>query len=196
MTDQRPDLHRKVLAKEISANAAAVVAGFRKPTQTVPIDTPECGSIRRMGRTDQVCSLCSAPESVRDYVEAQVRARRKLRDLEREVAFSKSVISKHMRTHVPKREAFRHNAIKKINMSGRRTIIEWPEVPGFARHIFTLQSELDDDGRSIERPRGTVIEILEKDLRESDVIIRVSFEEPLPARIEHEPEQNNDTPAL
>jgi len=151
-----------------------------------------------MGRTDQVCSLCAAPESVRDYVEAQVRARRKLRDLEEETAFSKSVISKHMRTHVPKREALKHRAIRKINLAERRLIVEWPEIPGFARHIYTLQAEHDDGGRPIERPRGTgVIEILEKDLRANDVLMRVSFEEPLPARIvEPTPEQNADTPAL
>jgi hypothetical protein len=38
---QRPDLHAKVLANEISANAAMIEAGFRVKTITVPIDTAE-----------------------------------------------------------------------------------------------------------------------------------------------------------
>jgi hypothetical protein len=35
---QRPDLHEKVQAKELSPNAAMVEAGFRKPSITLPID--------------------------------------------------------------------------------------------------------------------------------------------------------------
>jgi hypothetical protein len=61
-----------------------------------------------MGNTSQRCSLCSAPEGVRVYVESQVKAHRKLRDLEREVSFSKSTISKHMRRCIPKAQAHEH----------------------------------------------------------------------------------------
>jgi hypothetical protein len=37
----RPDLAARVDAGELSAHAAAVEAGFRRPTRTVPIHTPE-----------------------------------------------------------------------------------------------------------------------------------------------------------
>ena len=37
----RPDLLARVLAGELSANAAAIEAGFRKPKATIPVDTPE-----------------------------------------------------------------------------------------------------------------------------------------------------------
>lgn len=36
----RPDLHAKVLAGELSANAAAIEAGFRKKMLSVPVDMP------------------------------------------------------------------------------------------------------------------------------------------------------------
>lgn len=37
----RPDLHAKVLAKELTPHRAMVEAGFRHPTVTVPTDDPE-----------------------------------------------------------------------------------------------------------------------------------------------------------
>lgn len=37
----RPDLHAEVLAERISAHAAMVIAGFRRKTQTVRMDSPE-----------------------------------------------------------------------------------------------------------------------------------------------------------
>lgn len=37
----RPDLHAQVLAGELSAHRAMVTAGFRRPTFTVPADSPE-----------------------------------------------------------------------------------------------------------------------------------------------------------
>jgi hypothetical protein len=37
----RPDLHAQVVAGELSAHRAAVVAGFRRPTVTVPVSDPE-----------------------------------------------------------------------------------------------------------------------------------------------------------
>jgi hypothetical protein len=35
-----PDLAKMVIDGDISANAAAIQAGFRRPTKTIPIDTP------------------------------------------------------------------------------------------------------------------------------------------------------------
>lgn len=37
----RPDLHAKVLAKELSPHAAMVEAGFRRKTVSVPVDDPD-----------------------------------------------------------------------------------------------------------------------------------------------------------
>jgi hypothetical protein len=45
----RPDLHAQVLAGELSAHAAALQAGFRRQTATVPVDTPEA-AIRALSR--------------------------------------------------------------------------------------------------------------------------------------------------
>jgi hypothetical protein len=36
-----PELAERVVNGELSANAAAIQAGFRKPTKTIPIDSPE-----------------------------------------------------------------------------------------------------------------------------------------------------------
>jgi hypothetical protein len=38
---QRPDLHARVLAGELSAHRAAIEAGFRQPTISVPVDSVE-----------------------------------------------------------------------------------------------------------------------------------------------------------
>ena len=34
------ELHRRVIDGELTANAAAIEAGFRKPMKTIPVDTP------------------------------------------------------------------------------------------------------------------------------------------------------------
>lgn len=49
LRDQRPDLHAEVLAGRLTANAAAIQAGFRKRTFTVRLDSPEsiANSLRR-----------------------------------------------------------------------------------------------------------------------------------------------------
>jgi hypothetical protein len=38
LRDQRPELHARVLARELSPNAAMIEAGFRKPKVQVPLD--------------------------------------------------------------------------------------------------------------------------------------------------------------
>jgi hypothetical protein len=53
--DQYPELYRRVLDGVMSANAAAIQAGFRKPTASVPIDSAENAIdalLRRFGRDD------------------------------------------------------------------------------------------------------------------------------------------------
>ena len=37
----RPDLYERVIEGELSANAAAIEAGFRRRTATIPVDSPE-----------------------------------------------------------------------------------------------------------------------------------------------------------
>lgn len=41
LAGQHPDLFEQVKAGKLSPNAAAIQAGFRKPTRTIPVDTPE-----------------------------------------------------------------------------------------------------------------------------------------------------------
>lgn len=55
----RPDLHAEVLAGNLSAHAAAVEAGFRRRTITVPVDSPEsaASSLRRNLTPEQLSTL-------------------------------------------------------------------------------------------------------------------------------------------
>lgn len=55
---ERPDLYRKVLAKELSPNAAAIKAGFRERTFVVPLDPKRAAiAIRRHFNKKQVEEL-------------------------------------------------------------------------------------------------------------------------------------------
>jgi hypothetical protein len=58
----RPDLHARVLAGELSANAAAVEAGFRRPTATVPVDSVEhaVGALARRFTRDELRAAIEA----------------------------------------------------------------------------------------------------------------------------------------
>ncbi len=58
----RPDLHERVLARELSAHAAAVEAGFRPRTATIPIDDPAAiaRALRRRLGPEQVAALIAA----------------------------------------------------------------------------------------------------------------------------------------
>lgn len=58
---QRPDLAKQVTDGELSANAAAIEAGFRKPTATVPIDTVEA-AIRALARRFPIQDIAAAVE--------------------------------------------------------------------------------------------------------------------------------------
>lgn len=55
----RPDLHAEVLAGNLSAHAAAVQAGFRRRTITVPVDSPEsiAATLRRQLDAEQLSTL-------------------------------------------------------------------------------------------------------------------------------------------
>lgn len=60
---QRPDLYERVKAKQLSANAAAIEAGFRKRTASIPVDTPEAAVqalLRRFTRSQLVEALGAA----------------------------------------------------------------------------------------------------------------------------------------
>ncbi len=51
LRSQRPDLHEKVLAGEISAHGAMVEAGFRPRTATVPVTVD--GALKLLGKLNQ-----------------------------------------------------------------------------------------------------------------------------------------------
>lgn len=55
----RPDLHAEVLAGRLTAHAAAVQAGFRRRTITVPVDSPEsaAATLRRQLDPEQLSTL-------------------------------------------------------------------------------------------------------------------------------------------
>ena len=58
----RPDLYDRVLARELSANAAAIEAGFRKPTASVPVDSAEhaIGALLRRFKRDELIDALEA----------------------------------------------------------------------------------------------------------------------------------------
>jgi hypothetical protein len=54
----RPDLHAKVLSRELSAHAAMIEAGFRKPAVTLPLDVEAASrTIVRHFQKDQLVAL-------------------------------------------------------------------------------------------------------------------------------------------
>lgn len=54
----RPDLHTRILAHEISVNAAMVEAGFRPKTLTIPVDPERAAlAIKRQFDRDQISQL-------------------------------------------------------------------------------------------------------------------------------------------
>jgi hypothetical protein len=59
---ERPDLLKRVDAGELSANAAAIEAGFRKPKATIPVDTPDAaiGALLRRFSHDELDSALRA----------------------------------------------------------------------------------------------------------------------------------------
>lgn len=58
LTKSRPDLHHRVLAHEISVNAAMVEAGFRPKTITIPVDPGRAArAIKRQFTQEQVEEL-------------------------------------------------------------------------------------------------------------------------------------------
>jgi len=61
--DNQPDLAEKVIAGELSANAAAIEAGFRKPTLTVPADPDAAVAalIRKFGRAAVLAAIQRVP---------------------------------------------------------------------------------------------------------------------------------------
>lgn len=61
----RPDLHQQVVVGKLTSNAAAIQAGFRKPTATVPIDSVDSAVralLRRFPSTDIRAALDRAED--------------------------------------------------------------------------------------------------------------------------------------
>lgn len=58
LRNDRPDLHARVLARELSPHGAMVEAGFRPKTATVPLEVPDLArAIRRRLTPDQIAEL-------------------------------------------------------------------------------------------------------------------------------------------
>ena len=59
----RPDLAERVIAGDLSASAAAIEAGFRRPMKSIPIDSPESAVkalLRVFDRADLLAALLDA----------------------------------------------------------------------------------------------------------------------------------------
>jgi hypothetical protein len=121
------------------------------------------------------CCIVGENLQTMEYIESQIRARRKLRDLAAEIGIGKSSLSRHMRDCVRRREAVKHSRERKINLVNCRVITAWPEEGGFK---FTLQAEFDSHGGPVENnSTNEVVEIPATELRESDVIVNVSYQQ-------------------
>jgi hypothetical protein len=61
LATERPDLYERVKSGDMSAHAAAIVAGFRRPSMTVPTDVPGLArALRRRLSTDDLATLIVA----------------------------------------------------------------------------------------------------------------------------------------
>lgn len=68
----RPDLHADVLAERLSAHAAMVIAGFRRKTQTVRMDSPESAAetLRKHMAPEQLRALVKLLAEIADERDA------------------------------------------------------------------------------------------------------------------------------
>jgi hypothetical protein len=64
LKEQRPDLYDEVISGELTAHAAAIAAGFRKPTKSIPVDSPE-SAIRALLRVFPTEELAAAFDACR-----------------------------------------------------------------------------------------------------------------------------------
>jgi hypothetical protein len=84
-----------------------------------------------MGRSDQRCSICSAPETIRAMVNAELAKepgkRLTLRQLEKISHFSKSALSKHSRRCLFRKALLDHRA--NFFSRGDRIHVHWPNDP-------------------------------------------------------------------
>jgi hypothetical protein len=128
------------------------------------------------------CCVVGENQTVMTYVEAQVRNRRKLRDLAAEIGICKSSLSRHMRDCVQRREAVKHSPrAQKINLISCRVITAWPIEGGFK---LTVQTEYGSYGQAVENYGSTseVVEIHANELRSTDVLCVVRYDSAREAR--------------
>jgi hypothetical protein len=59
----RNDLYQRVLLGELSAHKASIIAGFRKPTASLPVDSPE-NAIRALARRFTTAELRTAVDAL------------------------------------------------------------------------------------------------------------------------------------
>jgi len=135
-----------------------------------------------VSRGGQRCSICSSRPDVVAAVNEALRNRTKLRDLAVQSGFSRASLSRHSQKCLL-RSALAGNRQRKVVLRDRRIIVVLP------RHALTgdrekllLRTEYDLGGRQICNLKpGQEIEISPVDLRESDILIEVEFEQcPLP----------------
>jgi hypothetical protein len=122
-------------------------------------------------RWNKPCSICSAPQPVRDAINAALTRGTNYREIEKEVGISRSSISRHSRKCIPRKRMndFR-DALRPV--ANGRLVIAWPNdecAPPDARGKFLYWGK----------------ELRADDLRENDTILKVEYA-PLPTI---EPEQ-------
>jgi hypothetical protein len=134
-----------------------------------------------MGRNPyQTCTVCGAPAEVSAAINAELAKppgeRMKLRDMEKLCHISKSAISRHTRKCLPKHILSTYRSTGKVDLKNRRVIVEWPDI-GSGHHRFTLCFEYNHHGKPIERQQYEPIELAAGQLRDSDLLLVVEYEQ-------------------
>ena len=69
-----PGLYDRVVAGELSANRAAIQAGFRKPTASIPVDTPEAAVTALLRRFDRDALLAVLRAQLEEFFGPKAKA--------------------------------------------------------------------------------------------------------------------------
>lgn len=81
------------------------------------------------------CSICNAPPEVFAAVNAALRKKEKLRDIEARAGFSRSALSRHGRNCLPRFVLATRKARAELNLKHCREVVSWPNG------TFTLDGE-------------------------------------------------------
>jgi len=127
------------------------------------------------------CSVCSAPPEVLTTVEARLRDGTELRVIETESGFSRSALDRH-RNKCMKRAALVANRDRKLSLQGKRVIVELAH-PLLGPPRMLLSAEYDARGTVVAQSTAReTIEVRPADLRATDVLLTVEFEDEVPPR--------------